>query len=225
MQTRILGISIVCAALAFTGCGNWTRTQKGGAGGAAAGGVIGGIIGHQVGHTAAGVLIGAAIGGTAGAAIGRYMDRDAEEIKTALPDAKVHRVSEGIAVEQPADGLFEENSANLTASGKQQLSQFAATLNKYANTNVVVTGHTDSTGSPAEEKRLSQEQAKTVADYLASQNVDRSRISASGHGSSSPIASNATPLERGQNRRIEFGLYANGQLKQQAQAGNVVVPQ
>lgn len=225
MRTRIIGISVLCAVFALSGCGNWTRTQKGGAGGAAAGGVIGGVIGHQVGHTAAGVLIGAAIGGAAGAAIGNYMDRDADEIRTALPDAKVQRVSEGIVVEQPADALFEENSADLTAPGKQQLSQFAATLNKYANTNVVVTGHTDSTGNLAQEKRLSQEQAKAVADYLAGQNVDRDRLSASGHGSTQPIASNATPLERSQNRRIEIGLYANEQLKQQAKAGNLVVPQ
>ncbi|MBY0345729.1 MAG: OmpA family protein, partial [Neisseriaceae bacterium] len=72
-------------------------------------------------------------------------------------------------------------------------------------------GHADSTGNAANNNRLSEERAQSVSSYLAGQSVKASRLSAIGYGSSQPIASNATPEGRAQNRRVEINITPTAQ--------------
>ena len=182
-------------------------------GGAAAGAIIGKISGN----TALGALIGAVVGGGAGAIIGHNMDKQAAEIKTEIPNAKVNRVAEGIEVEFSSQVLFGFDSYSLTDPSKQTLNQLITVLNKYPETNIEVQGHTDSLGTPEYNQTLSEQRAQSVATYLLGNGINSSRVTTKGYGEYSPKYSNLTADGRMQNRRVEFLISANNQMKQDAQ--------
>lgn len=215
--TIVLFLSI---AVLLTGC-SASDTVKGGAIGAAAGGVIGGLIGHKAGNTAVGAIIGAAIGGTAGALIGRYMDKQAEEIQKDIEGAKVERVGEGIKITFDSGILFAVNSSTLTDQAKGNIQKLATILNKYPDTNILVEGHTDSTGTADYNQKLSERRASSVTGYTTSLGVIGTRFNAVGYGESQPVAPNATADGRRQNRRVEIAIFANDKLKDAAMKGNV----
>ena len=79
-------------------------------------------------------------------------------------------------------------------------------LRKFDRTLIDINGHTDSTGSQAYNQGLSERRAMSVAGYLNSQGIDPRRVSAVGFGPNQPIASNATPDGRAQNRRVEIQI-------------------
>jgi outer membrane protein OmpA-like peptidoglycan-associated protein len=201
----ILLAGALCASCASTGA----NTKKGGAIGAGAGAVVGGIIGHATGSTARGAIIGAAVGGTAGALIGRHMDRRAEELARALPDARVSRVGEGIAVTFDNGILFPFDSAELLPEARQKLRRLADQLQDEARTDVTIVGHTDAQGSDDYNQGLSERRARSAAAYLADQGVSSARMRATGRGEREPIDTNATEAGRQQNRRVEIAIYAN----------------
>ena len=197
-------------------CAEWSRTQKGAAIGAGAGGAVGGLIGYATGSTVAGILIGAAVGGVAGGFIGNYMDKQAAEIERDIEGAKVERVGEGIKITFSSGILFDVNESDLKDQYRAELAQLATILNKYEDTNILLAGHTDSTGSDEYNLELSKRRAQSVANYLSSQNVDRARFTTEGYGKSDPIASNDTPEGRAENRRVEVAIWANEKLKKVA---------
>jgi len=213
-------IILLIPAIVLMGCG-LSKTVQGAGIGAAAGGVIGGIIGKQTGHTATGAIIGAAIGGTAGALIGHYMDKQAKEMQDDIKGAKVERVGEGIKITFDSGILFEINKYDLQAEAKTNIDNLAKILNKYPDTNILIEGHTDSTGTLEHNQKLSEQRAEGVSDYLKGLNVQPTRISTSGYGPSQPVATNADPEGRKQNRRVEVAIFANEKLKEAAQKGQV----
>jgi len=198
------------------GCAEWTRTQKGAAIGAGTGGALGALIGHKAGSTAVGVLLGAAIGGAAGAYIGNYMDKQATEIERDIAGALVERVGEGIKITFSSGIMFDVDKAVLKDQYRGELSELSTILNKYEDTNILLEGHTDSTGSEEYNLDLSKKRAQSVANYLATQNVNPTRFTMMGYGESQPIVSNETVEGRAQNRRVEVAIYANEKLKKVA---------
>jgi outer membrane protein OmpA-like peptidoglycan-associated protein len=212
-KTRILVLTV---SLALLSCSSWNRTMTGGVIGAGAGGVLGGVIGHQLGSTVAGVIIGAAVGGAAGAAIGHYMDKQAEEIKRDIKDAKVERVGEGIKITFNSGILFDAGSDKLKPAAKTNCVQLSKVLNKYKDTEILIEGHTDSTGSRKTNMTLSEERAASVARMLKSQGVTGSRITTNGYGPDQPVADNSTSDGRSANRRVEVAIFANEKLKKAA---------
>lgn len=217
--TKILVIAVVTLSVVLYGCSS-SDTVKGGGIGAAVGAAIGGIMGHAGGNTTEGVLIGAVVGGAAGAAIGHYMDKQAEEMK-AINDAKVERVGEGIKLTFDSGILFKTNSADLSAASKASVQKLADVLKKYPETNVMIQGHTDSTGSAEFNQTLSEKRAKSVADYLQTFGVEQTRLTTVGYGKTQPVADNTTAEGRQKNRRVEVAVYANDKLKQDAQTGQL----
>jgi outer membrane protein OmpA-like peptidoglycan-associated protein len=211
-------ILLVCVLAAGTvTCSSWSRKEKGAVGGAAAGGVIGGVIGHAAGNTAAGVILGAAIGGVAGAYIGDYMDKQAAEIERDIEGAKVERIGEGIKITFDSGILFDVDEATLKSPSRQELAELAVILNKYEDTNILLEGHTDSTGPEEHNLDLSRLRAQSVSNELATNDVNPSRFTIMGYGESQPIAENDTEYGRAQNRRVEVAIYANDELKKVAQ--------
>lgn len=210
---------ILAGSIGLSGCA--TKTQEGAAIGVGAGAVVGGVIGKVTGNTARGAIIGAAVGGVAGAIIGSRMDEQAEELKREIPGATVARVGEGIAVTFDSGLLFDFNSATLRPEAKENLSNLAASLEKYEGSDVLVVGHTDSIGTDSYNLDLSQQRAQAAADFLASQGVLRTRINTRGMGEEDPVAANITEAGRQANRRVEVAIYANEKLKEEAreQAG------
>lgn len=198
-----------------------SRAFKGGAIGAVAGGAAGAAIGHKSGHTAEGAILGAVIGGTAGALIGHYMDKQAEELRKDMKGAKVERVGEGIKITFDSGILFDVNSSTLRTTSKENITELARVLNKYKDTNVLVEGHTDNTGSDDYNQKLSEERAGSVANFLKMQNVLGGRITTIGYGESQPVADNETASGRQQNRRVEIAIYANDKLKRAAKRGEI----
>jgi OOP family OmpA-OmpF porin len=67
-----------------------------------------------------------------------------------------------------------------------------------------VVGHTDTDGEDASNQTLSEKRAQAVADYLVKAGLPADRFTATGYGSTQPVASNDTDEGRAQNRRIEF---------------------
>ncbi|HXV14545.1 MAG TPA: OmpA family protein [Candidatus Krumholzibacteria bacterium] len=208
---------VVAIAASQLSCSSMSNTQKGAIGGAAAGGAIGGIIGHQSGNTAVGAIIGAAVGGAAGAWIGSYMDKQAAEIQRDLEGAKVERIGEGIKITFDSGLLFDVNRAVLKPASQQNLTELAVILNKYPDTNILLEGHTDSDGSEEHNLNLSELRSKSVANFLATQQVMETRFTTMGYGESQPIADNSTASGKAKNRRVEVAIYANDKLKKQAE--------
>ena len=213
-------ILLLSAALLFTtsmGCA-WSNKAKGGAVGAGAGAVAGGVIGHVAGNTALGAIIGAAVGGTAGVIIGNHMDKQAEEMRRDLQNAKIERIGEGIKITFDSGILFVTNSSELQYVARTNIESLVKILNKYPDTNILIEGDTDNTGTNEYNQKLSERRAQAVADYQNSLGVAGSRISTVGLGETNAIASNDTDAGRQQNRRVEVAIFANDKLKDAAQS-------
>ncbi|AWM33371.1 OmpA family protein [Hymenobacter nivis] len=190
----------------------------GGLGGAAGGALLGRLIGGKSG-TAKGAILGAVVGGGAGVLIGRKMDKQAAELRRDLEGATVERVGEGIKITFASGILFASSSSTLTAAAAGNIGELATTLQKYADTNVVVEGHTDSSGSDAINQPLSQRRAQAVANELTGKSVDPARVTVKGYGSSQPVGDNATAAGKAANRRVEVAIFANEKMQKAAKKG------
>ena len=216
---KIFTISlIIVMAFALMDCASMTGREKGTVIGATTGGVIGGVIGNKVGNTAVGAILGAAIGGTAGLWIGDYMDKQAADLERELGEnATIERVGEGIKVTLDSGLLFDFNKFDVREESKESLAKFAETVNKYDDTNIILEGHTDSVGDEEYNLELSQKRAQAVADYIMSLEVGGERLTQIGYGEGQPVADNAEDEGRQQNRRVEIAIFANEELKEQAE--------
>ncbi len=217
LKKIFIGFVILSFLMVSMGCAEWSRTTKGAAIGAGAGGAAGALIGYATGSTVAGLLIGAAVGGVAGGFIGNYMDKQAAEIARDIQGAKVERVGEGIKITFSSGILFDVDQANLKDGPKGELAELSTILNKYADTNILLAGHTDATGGDEHNLELSRRRAQSVAGYLGTQNVTSPRIATAVYAKTPPIASNDPPDARAQNRRVEVAIWANDKLKKAAE--------
>jgi len=104
---------------------------------------------------------------------------------------------------------FKYKSNNIQRESEPQIQQYADFLNEHRNYHAKIIGYTDSRGSAAYNRKLSQKRAYAVATDLISKGVDTKQISSFGAGESNPIADNATEEGRAQNRRIEVELTKN----------------
>ena len=211
---------IIFVAQVLVGC-KASNTTKGGAIGAGVGGAIGGVIGHQSDNTVIGAIIGAAVGGTAGALIGRHMDKQAEELKNDLKGATVERVGEGILITFDSGLLFKLDSYDLQQVTRSNLEKLAKTLNKYEDTDILIEGHTDSSGEDDYNQSLSEKRANEVEDFLVQQQVKDSRITTKGYGEKQPLQTNDTEAGRSSNRRVEVAIFANDEMKKLAKKGEL----
>jgi len=216
----IILISTLAVSVFIYSCGA-SNAVKGGVIGGVSGGVVGGVIGDQLGNTALGAIIGAAVGGTAGVLIGSYMDRQAEEMKNDIAGAKIERVGEGIKITFDSGILFATNSSTLQTQAKTNISKLATILGKYPDTNILVTGHTDSDGTEEYNQTLSEKRAKSVSDYTIGQGINSSRFSIIGLGETEPAASNETVDGKHLNRRVEIAIFANDDLIEAAESGEL----
>lgn len=199
----VLGASaLVLSACAPDPNNMQNRTMTGALTGAAVGGVAGAMAGNR--RTA---LAGAVVGGTAGALIGQQLDRQAEELRRQLgSDVNIRNTGEELVLTLPQDLLFATDSATLRPDLQQDLRVIATNLVNYPRSDVIIVGHTDNTGSAAYNQTLSERRAQSVAQVLRSQGVASNRIQTIGRGLTQPVATNATPEGRRQNRRVEISI-------------------
>ncbi|MCF1435943.1 OmpA family protein [Agrobacterium vitis] len=192
----------------YTGEQKMSNTAGGamiGAGLGALGGLAVGGGGHGKRNAA---LIGAGIGALAGGAIGSYMDNQEAELRAQLQGTGVSVTRQGdrIILNMPSNITFPTDQDQVLPPFYPTLNSVAIVLKKFNRTLVDVNGHTDSTGGLQHNQDLSQRRADSVLNYLGSQGVDPRRMSAMGFGPSQPIATNATPQGRAQNRRVEVAI-------------------
>jgi outer membrane protein OmpA-like peptidoglycan-associated protein len=227
---RNSALSIASLMIVISSCETIKKSSnqdRGVAVGATGGAVIGGILGNNIGkgnNTALGAILGAAIGGVAGGIIGNKMDKQAEQIKTEIPGAKVERVGEGINVtfdENNPDGskagvYFATNKFDITSNSKLALDKLVKIFNQYPETNILIEGHTDNVGTDAYNLALSEKRANAVGDYLKAQGITASRLTIKFYGESQPKVDNLTAENRALNRRVEFAVTANEKMKADA---------
>ena len=219
----IAGSSAV--ALLASGCATnpdgsyeFQRTAIGSLGGAALGAGIGALVGGKT-HRGRNAAIGGLTGAVVGGGVGNYMDRQAAALKKNLPEAEVVRDGDKVYVSLPSGILFDTGKDMLKPAAKDSLSKAAATL-KASETNIIVQGHTDSTGSAAVNQPLSEKRAGHVRDFLAANGVPASRMTAIGYGSSNPAVANDTAADRALNRRVQLEISPTEKLKAQESGNN-----
>ncbi|MGB5820036.1 MAG: OmpA family protein [Saonia sp.] len=219
MRSSILkSISFLMVLAMIVSCNavkNANKTQKGAAIGAVGGAVIGGLISKK---SAVGAIIGGVVGGAAGGYIGNRMDRQAERIESEIPGAEVTRVGEGINVtfDENSGVYFDTNKSDIKGPAATTLDRLAGIFKEYPNSNVLIEGHTDSSGSDAYNLTLSQKRAQSVTNYLTGQGLGAQRFTTKWYGEAQPRADNGTPEGRAKNRRVELAIVANEALKQEA---------
>ena len=226
MKTKIVSL-LLCVGLLFA-CNN---TQKGAGIGAGGGAVLGGIIGAIAGNTAIGAAIGGAVGAGAGAIIGNRMDK-AKKAAQQVQNAKVESVKDNngldaVKVTFDSGILFATGKADLSATAKNSLAQFATVLKNNSDCDIAIQGYTDNTGfkgstaaeSAAKNQALSLDRAAAVSNYLKALAVSNAQIkSVEGLGEANPVADNSTAEGRKQNRRVEVYMYASEKMINDAKA-------
>ena len=221
-------LMFLCGTMILSGCG-MTNTGKGSLIGSGAGAAIGAGLGYLIGKDGKGAAIGAAIGtavgGGTGAIIGKKMDQKAEEL-AALENAQVETVEDvnglkAIKVTFDSGSLFDFNKSSLKPEAKESLDKFAAKMADMSHTNINVYGHTDNVGSAAANKKVSDQRANAVANYLMQKGIAKDRIVADGLSFDFPVADNATAEGRAQNRRVEIYISANEKMIKAAENGTL----
>ncbi len=191
------------------------RTAIGSLGGAALGAGIGALAGGKT-HRGRNAAIGGLTGAIVGGGIGYYMDRQAAALKKSLPQAEVVRDGDKVYVALPAGLLFDSGKDGLKQGARDSLKKAAAAL-KGSETNIIVEGHTDSSGSDAVNQPLSERRAEHVRDFLVASGVPGSRLTAVGYGSSRPAVTNDTEANRALNRRVQLEISPNEKARAENQ--------
>lgn len=99
---------------------------------------------------------------------------------------------------------FESGRATIDPDSAGLLDRLIETAMRCPTTNIEIAGHTDGDGEDAFNQALSEKRAQAVADYLVKAGLPASRFTATGYGSTQPVAGNDTDEGKAQNRRIEF---------------------
>ena len=91
-------------------------------------------------------------------------------------------------------------------TGSIELKKVLDILNKYPQSNLILTGNTDSIGSYTSNQRLSQKRANSVARFFTDRGISISRITVRADGETNPVASNITAEGRSQNLRVDMNI-------------------
>jgi len=231
MKIKLMISSIIAATMisgCATGSGNQTidNNQK-----AIIGTTLGALAGIALGNNVGGgsksrnKVVGAVVGAAIGGAIGYNLDKQAKEVADSLntnvnnnpnavldpnQDLIVSNTDNYVKIMFRDAMMFETNSATPTASASSKISKITGVLEKYPNTLVQVTGHTDSRGSHSYNKTLSNQRASNVGNIIYNSGV-QNQIFSKGCSFDKPVAPNDSASNMGLNRRVEVYLYPNAE--------------
>lgn len=130
--------------------------------------------------------------------------RTAEALAALAAIAAVKEEKRGLVVTLSGAVLFRSGESTLMPAAQTKLDQVAKALQEVRARSLIVEGHTDSQGSASYNQGLSQRRADAVKDHLVQRGYPADRIQARGKGEGSPIADNASPEGRANNRRVEI---------------------
>lgn len=198
-----------CSTNPFTGEQQVSKTAIGAGTGAALGAAAGALLGATTSLSSRkAALVGAGLGALAGGGVGVYMDNQESQLRERLAGSgvSVTRVGDSIVLNMPSNITFDTARAEIKPRFYDTLTSVAEVFKEYKQTLIDVVGHTDSDGSDQSNYDLSRRRASSVAQFMASQQLDPNRFSVEGHGERDPIASNATASGKAQNRRVEITI-------------------
>ena len=231
MKIKLMISSVIAAAMisgCATGTGNQTidNNQK-----AIIGTTLGALAGIALGNNIGGgsksrnKVVGAVVGAAIGGAVGYSLDKQAKEVADSLntnvnnnpnavldpnQDLIVSNTDNYVKIMFRDAMMFETNSATPTMSASSKISKVTSVLEKYPNTLVQVTGHTDSRGSHSYNKTLSDKRASNVGNIIYNSGV-QNQIFSKGCSFDKPVAPNDSASNMGLNRRVEVYLYPNAE--------------
>jgi outer membrane protein OmpA-like peptidoglycan-associated protein len=125
-------------------------------------------------------------------------------LKSLKEVAEISEEKRGVVITLSGGVLFTSGKYDLLPIAKDKLNQISAALKDQSYPPIRIEGHTDSQGSADDNKKLSQNRADAVKDQLVSQGYPAAKITTMGWGSEHPVADNATPEGRANNRRVEI---------------------
>lgn len=218
---------LLSATILLSGCSSMSNMGKGTLFGAGAGAALGAGIGALAGKgkgAVIGAAIGTAVGAGAGALIGKKMDKQKAELE-AIQGAKTEEIIDvnglkALKVTFESGILFKTNSSTLSPASEIALTDFATSIKNNPQTDVVVQGHTDNTGSDNINIPLSEKRAASVNAFLKKQGVTN-KVTAMGLGATKPVADNASADGKSQNRRVEVYISANSEMIKAAESGTL----
>jgi chemotaxis protein MotB len=137
----------------------------------------------------------------------------------ATDQARITRLQNAIKVTVNDELLFPSGDWDMPVQAQQTIGKMTPILAPMQQTTIQVNGYTDNVPigpglvrqGITSNLELSQKRADTVMQFLISQGVKPSLVSARGFGEADPVASNDTPAGRAQNRRVELTLAGSGQ--------------
>jgi outer membrane protein OmpA-like peptidoglycan-associated protein len=138
--------------------------------------------------------------------------RKASAVQLALRRTLLERMNRLLRTQETEEGLqatltdvaFPSGASRLSAPARENLAKVAGILLAHPGLKVKLLGHTDATGSPVFNARLSRDRAEEVRRFLAGQGLPDAALEATGMGSSHPVDTNATPQGRRRNRRVDL---------------------
>ncbi|MFA9289776.1 MAG: OmpA family protein [Solirubrobacteraceae bacterium] len=228
-QINFKFIYIISFLLVISSCKTLEKTnnkQRGAGIGALLGGIAGAVIANNTGgKSEVGAIIGSVVGGVAGGLIGNKMDKQAKEIKEALPGVDVVKINDGeglqVVLDESSDGIkFATNSSSLQPSALVNIKKLATIFSTNADTNLTIIGHTDDVGEDNYNLQLSLRRATSVVNNLTSNGVSASRLTKKGLGETQPKAPNINAENRALNRRVEIFITPNEKLINEAKGNN-----
>ena len=127
---------------------------------------------------------------------------DEEEKPIVLPEVKA---SVKKIFERALQGIqFEANKAVIKSESFPILNEIVQAMNENPSYNLIISGHTDTSGKPETNWVLSKDRANAVKFYLIGKGISESRLTAEGFGDTKPLVPNDTAENRAKNRRVEF---------------------
>ena len=174
-------------------------------------GALGGyLLGDLIGGDRTAQILGAGIGAIAGGSVGQYMDRQEARLRQQTQGTGIDVVRQGdeIVLRMPNEAItFAYNRSEVQSRYFGTLNQIAQVLGEFPSTAIDIYGHTDSSGSDAYNQTLSEQRARSVADYLSSRGVDRVRMATRGFGESQLLVNpERSEADRQANRRVEIRI-------------------
>jgi len=99
---------------------------------------------------------------------------------------------------------FDTGKSTIKPESNELIDEIVAALKSKSDMKVKLEGHTDNVGTPADNKKLSNDRANAVMNAIVAKGINKSRLSAEGFGLEKPIADNSTEAGRAKNRRVEM---------------------
>ena len=105
--------------------------------------------------------------------------------------------------------FFDSKKFELQPASTTELDQLILLMKENPKLTILISGHTDNVGKPADNMLLSNNRAKSVVAYLQQKGIESKRVAAKGFGASKPVADNKNEAGKAVNRRTELSIVSN----------------